>query len=102
MDLKRDFDSHRCVVLRKILNANGRKHHTVSTLGEEINEPITAPLFQEVWKYLKENGVVIEKETVGRNQYLIINHKKIIKILDNQDYIDKWVKEYFRPYRPIP
>lgn len=97
-EVRLDFSAKKCVIILEILNADRNKYPSQNKLAFEIKIDKGNPYFREIFKYLRE----IEIITLDQNSFYEVNKKKLKGFLRDQDYVNKWALEFFRPYYPFP
>jgi len=98
-DLKRDFTISKCEIMLKILNTDKNKYISQNSLAKDIKISRGNPYFIEIFKYLKKIEIISMNE---KENIIKINKNKLKKLIREQDNINKWVIEFFRPYYPFP
>jgi len=76
------------VILKKILILKIKKELSIGELAELIPIKQNHPYFQCVFKYTVDNGVITYTKKIGTTQFIKINHKKLLNLIWDTEYID--------------
>lgn len=95
--IKKDFSFTECQLLTNILFNSNEKYLTQSSLSRKCEIAVTSPTFVKVFKYLVENAIITQHQTIGSSKLLEIFPKKLRDLIDEQ-YITEFWFNYFKNY----
>lgn len=96
---KLDFSAKKCEIMLSILNSNRHKYPSIKKIAEDIKVLRGDSYFREIIKYLQEIKIITKD--INYDLY-IINKSKLKGFIRDQEYVNKWAVEFFRPYFPFP